>query len=141
MYNKIENFMAVGNTLLSIMEDQQRSQRSANENRDRSMWERGYKDLSNKEFKRSLRITRGSFKLILEEISMDLIKTSTPMKPNPIPLETQLALTLYWLAHGCSLSTAEDLFGWSIFTNDQTFNHVWRILVQRLYDRYIKPNT
>ena len=64
------------------------------------------------------------------------------MKPNTIPLETQLALALYRLAHGCSLSTLEDVFGCYISTNDQTFNHVCRILVQRLYDRYVKlPNT
>ena len=83
--NKIENFMTVGNTILTIMEDKERSQGSANENRVRSMWERGYRDLSNKKFKRLLRITRESFELILEKISMDLIETPAPMKPNPIP--------------------------------------------------------
>ena len=34
---KLKNFMTVGNTLLIIMENKQRSQRSANENRDRNM--------------------------------------------------------------------------------------------------------
>ena len=33
------------------------------------------------------------------------------MKPNPITPATQLAITLYRLAHGCSLSTLEDVFG------------------------------
>ena len=61
MDNEIEIFMAVGNTLYAIMENKQRSQRSANENRDRSMWERGYRGWSNKIFKRSLRIMRESF--------------------------------------------------------------------------------
>ena len=48
MDNEIEIFMAVGNTLLAIMEDIQRYQRSANENHDRSAWEKGYRDWSNK---------------------------------------------------------------------------------------------
>ena len=62
----------------------------------------------------------------------------TPMKPNPIPSDNQWTLTLYCLAHGCSLSSLEDVFGLSISTNDQTLNDVCRMLVQRLYDRYIK---
>ena len=132
MDNEIENFMTVGNTLLTIMEDKQRSTRSANEIHDRSMWERGYSDFSNKKFKQSLQITRESFELILEEISMDLNKALTPVKPNPIPLEIQLTLILYFFAHGCSLSTLEDVFGYSNSTKYQTFNHVCRILVQRL---------
>ena len=61
MDNETEIFMAVGNTLFAITEDKQRSQRSANENRDRGMRERGYSDRSNKKFKRSLRITRKPF--------------------------------------------------------------------------------
>ena len=61
------------------------------------------------------------------------------MKPNSIPAETQLALILYLLAHDYSLSTLEDVFGWSISTNDQTFNPVCRILVEKLYDQYVKP--
>ena len=64
------------------------------------------------------------------------------MKRNPKTLATQLAITLYRVAHGCSLSTLEDVFGWSIPTNDKTFNYVCRVLVQRLYDRYIRlPET
>ena len=64
------------------------------------------------------------------------------MKPNPTTPATQLAITLYCLAQGCSLSTLEDVFGWSIPTNDKTFNYVCRVLVQRLYDRYVRlPET
>ena len=64
------------------------------------------------------------------------------MKPNPITPATQLAITLYRLAHGCSLSTLEDVFGWSISTNDKAFNYVCRVLAQRLYDRYVRlPET
>ena len=63
MDNETKNFMAVGNTLPTIMEDKQRSQRSANKDRDR-----GYRVWSNKKIKQLPRITRESFELILEEI-------------------------------------------------------------------------
>ena len=66
------------------------------------------------------------------------------MKPNPMLAEpkAQLVLTLYRFAHGCSLSTLEVVFGWSVSTNDQTFSHVYRKLIQRRYDWYVKlPNT
>ena len=69
---------------------------------------------------------------------MDVIKTPTPIKPNPIPPGPQLTFTLYCLAHDCSFSTPEEVFGWPISTKDQTFIHVCRILVQRLQDRYVK---
>ena len=56
--------------------------------------------------------------------------------------ETQLAITLYRLAHGCSLMTLEDLFGWSILSCAKTFNNVCRVLVSRLYDRCVRlPET
>ena len=57
---------------------------------------------------------RESFELIFEEILIDLIKTPTPVKPNPTPPKTQLPPTLCCLAHGCGLSTLEDVFGWFI---------------------------
>ena len=57
------------------------------------------------------RVTRESFKLIHLKILPDLVKTPTPMEPNAIPPETQLALKLYRLAYGCSLSSFEDNFG------------------------------
>ena len=40
------------------------------------------------------------------------------------------------------MSTLEHVFGWSIPTNDKTFNYVCRVLVQRFYDRYVRlPET
>ena len=60
------------------------------------------------------------------------------MKPNPITPECQLAITLYKLAHGCSLTTLEDLFEWLIPNCAQAFNKICRVLVKTLYDRYVK---
>lgn len=136
------SILAITSAVLGVTAEKERAERSPNEERDKSMWENGYNTWNEKKFKRSLRVTRDTFDYILAEIVTDLIKKPTPMKPDPISPETQLALTLYRLAHGCSFSTLEDVFGWSIPTNDQTFNHVCRVLVQRLYDRYVRlPET
>ena len=62
MDNEIEIFMAVGNTLLAIMEDIQRYQRSANENHDRSTWEKGYRDWSNKIWSNKIKNSSGRFR-------------------------------------------------------------------------------
>ena len=117
------------------------AERSPDEVCDRSMFENGYYNWSDTKFRSHLELL-DTFEHILEEILPDLIKTPTPMKPNPITPATQLAITLYRLAHGCSLSTLEDIFGWSIPTNDKAFNYVCRVLAQRLYDRYVRlPKT
>ena len=142
MDQEIENVFSFVNAIFTITADKDRAERSPDEVRDRSMFENGYYNRSDKKFKKSFRITRDIFEHILEEILPDLIKTPTPMKPNPITPATQLAITLYRLAHGCSLSALEDVFGWSIPANDKTFNYVCRVLVQRLYDRYVRlPET
>ena len=134
MDQEIENVFSFVNAIITITADKDRAERSPGEVRDRSMFENGYYNWSDKKFKKSLRITRDTSEHILEEILLDLIKTPTPMKPNPI--------TLYRLAHGCSLLTLEDVFGWSIPTNNKTFNYFCRVLVQRLYDRHVRlPET
>ena len=122
MDQKIENVFSFVNAIFTITADKDSAERSPDEVRDRSMFENGYYNWSDKKFKKSLRIARDIFEHIIEEILPDLIKTPTPMKPNPITPATQLAMTLYRLAHGCSLSTLEDVFEWSIPTNDKTFN-------------------
>ena len=134
MDQEIEYVFSFVNAIFTA--DKDRAEKSPDEVRDRSMFENGYYNWSDKKFKKSLRITRDTYEHNLEEI------LPTPMKPNPIAPATQLALTLYRLPHGCSLSTLEDVFGWSIPTNDRTFNYVCRVLVQRLYDRYVRlPET
>ena len=60
------------------------------------------------------------------------------MKPNPTSPECQLALALCRLAHGCTLTALEDLFGESISNCGKIFNHVCRLLVARFYDRYVR---
>ena len=52
--------------------------------------------------------------------------------------EHQLAIILYRLSHGFSVSTVGDLFGVPESLADKTFNHVVRLLVARLYDVFVK---
>ena len=82
----IENVFSFVNAIFTITTDKDRAERSPDEVRDRSMFENGYYNWSDKKFKKSLRITRD----ILEEILPDLIKTPTPMKPSSITLSTWL---------------------------------------------------
>ena len=81
---EIENIFSFVNAIFTITADKDRAERSPDEVRDRSMFENGYYNWSDKKFKKSLQITRDTFEHILEEILPDLIKTPTPMKPNPI---------------------------------------------------------
>ena len=60
------------------------------------------------------------------------------MKPYPTPPATQLALTLYRLAKGCTFNELEDQFGLSTSTCAITFNHVCRVLVSELYDTHVR---
>ena len=89
-------------------------------------------------FKKTLRVTKETYNFLPLQIRVDIEKTPTRIKLNPITPECQLATTLYKLAHGCSLTTLEDLFGWSILTCTQAFNKICRVLVKTLYDRYVK---
>lgn len=83
--------------------------------------------------------------LILEETRelmdalMDFIKTPTPIKQNPIPTEIQLALACYRLVHACSLSSLQDVFGRSISTSDQAFDHSQKKRKKSLETRAVLP--
>ena len=59
------------------------------------------------------------------------------MKPHPISVERQLALTLYHLAHAASYNELEDVFGISKSLGCKTFNKVVRVLVATMYDVYV----
>ena len=64
-------------------------------------------------------------------------------KPEPIPPDTQLAICLYRLAHGCIYSTVGDLFGVAESTASVIFNQVCKILVSTSCDRsvYLSRNS
>ena len=46
-------------------------------------------------------------------------------------------MTLYTFATGCTYSTLSDLFGVSVSAANKVFNKVCRVLVAKLYDRFV----
>ena len=78
----------------------------------------------------------------MEKISPKLEKTPTNLNSDPIEPRCQLGLTLYRLGHGSSYTTIEDLFGVSITLAANTFTKVIRVLIQEMYDDYVRmPQT
>ena len=120
-----------------------RVERSRDEERDKSWWENGYRNWTDNAFKKRLRVNRCTFEYILYEIKPIITKTPTRFKPHPTPPETQLAICLYRLAHGCTYDTIGDLFGVAPSTAAVIFNKVCKVLVSTLYDRsvYLPRNT
>ena len=119
-----------------------RKQRSADQARDRRWWTDGYEQWDDVVFKKILRIERATFEYILAEIRDHLIRQQTTMRPIPTTPACQLALTLYRLADGCTFTVLENQFGESISNCANPFNHVCRVHVSSLYDRYVRvPET
>ena len=101
-------------------------------------WSQGYRNWDDAAFKKRMRVSRDTFRFILAEIENDIIKQPTPMKPNPTPPATQLAICLYRLAHGCTFLTVGDLFGIAAPTAHCIFLDVCKAIVKNLYDRRIR---
>ena len=81
-----------------------------------------------------MKVSRQIRNYILREIGEYIEKTPTNLNPPPIPTHVQLALTLYRLGHGCTYPVAADIFGVSEPLACQIFNHVCRILIDRLHN-------
>ena len=94
-------------------------------------WENEYRQWTEEQSKKRLRVTRETFEFILETVTDDIGKETTKFK-EPTSSQCQLALTLYRLAHGCSYTTVGDLFGVAPSTARTIFNHVIRCIVQAL---------
>ena len=88
----------------------ERKQRGPKRFRDKTWWICGYDNWDHQQFKTRLRISRGTFELLLRTIRPHIEKQQTNWSPYPITPHRQLALTLYRLAHGTSYSTVADLF-------------------------------
>ena len=97
----------------------------------------GYQNWNEEDFKYRLRVTRENFELNLASVGPYISKIPTNFVPHPIENHRQVALTIYRLAHGCSLSTLSDLFGVSHALAVETYNHAVRELSLRLYKRYV----
>ena len=81
-------------------------------------------------------MNQNTFNYFLQNIG-ESIKRGTTRFKEPVAPEIQLALTLYRLAHGCSLATVSDLFGIGASTACKTFNEVIRVIVLIFFDEYV----
>ena len=80
---------------------------------------------------------RGTWHVIFIVIQDDIVMSPTNLKPFPTPPDRQLAMTLYRFATGCTYSALSDLFGVSVSAANKFFNKVCRVLVAKLYDRFV----
>ena len=132
---EIDTAKAIG--LCAVQAKRPRKERSPDEQRSSSWWRHGYRNWDDSAFKKCLGINRATFQFILGEIDTQVVKDPTHLKPELIPPDTQLAICLYRLAHGCTYSTVGDLFAVAESTASVIFNQVCKILVSTLYDRFV----
>ena len=133
---EMEIATAIGSSIPTLIKAG-RLNRGPDESRDGSWWTTGYRTWNDHVFKKRFRLARRTFDFILHEIEDSIYKMPTPMKPNPTPPYTQLAICLYRLAHGCTFLTVGDLFGVAESTAHVIFLDVCKAIVAHLYDRLV----
>ena len=114
----------------------EKKMKSPNEERNHSWWEHGYQNWTDAQFKKRFRVSQDMFQFMLDEIADDIRKETTRFK-NPTSPELQLALTFYRLSHGCTYATVGDLFGVATSTACTIFLVVTKVIVCKLYDKFI----
>ena len=114
-----------------------RKERGCDERRSSTWWSEGYRTCDDVAFKKRLRVSHSTFDFILNEISNNIAKQPTRMKPYPTSPATQLAVCLYRLAHGCTFLTVGDLFGIAAPTAYCIFMDICKVLVKVLYDQFV----
>ena len=108
------------------------NERAKNKCRDtgKLWWEDVYIHKTDEGFKSKISINRERFNCVLNEIHDNIVMSPTSLKPFSTP-------TLYRFATGCTYSTLSDLFGGSVSAANKFFNKVCRVLVAKLYDRFV----
>ena len=74
-------------------------------------WRNVYFNWDNEQFKSKFRLTKDNFNIILNRIESSIVTTPTNLVPEPIAPNRQLGLTIYKLAHGCTFTVIDDVFG------------------------------
>ena len=142
MDESVNFFYQLSATVVAISERNERKNRGPDRQCDRSWFKDGYPVWNDELFKKHFRLKRETFEFILTEIHDEIFKEPTRFKPEPTSPDCQLAITLYRLAHGCTFTVLEDLFGESLENCCVIFNKVCRVLVSKMYGQYVKlPET
>ena len=117
----------------------ERKERATDKCRDtkKLWWEDVYNHKKDEGFKRKIRINRETFNFVLNEIHDDTVMSPTNLKPFLTSPDRQLAMNLYRFATGCTYSTLPDLFRVSASAANKFLNKVCRVLVTKLYDRFV----
>ena len=113
--------------------EKERKERAKDKCRDtgKLWWEDVYNHWKDEDFKSKISINRETYNFVLNEIHHDIVLSPTNLKPFPTCND------LYSVATGCTYSTLSDLFGVSVSAANKFFNKVCRVLVAKLYDRYV----
>ena len=79
-------------------------------------------------------IRRDTLIQILVKIKDQIELTPTNLNPLPISPDRQLALTIYWLATGCSCAALSDVFGVSVSSSNMFLHKTCRVIVRDVRD-------
>ena len=109
--------------------------------RNNGWWNKVWHQYSEKRFKRTLRVSRGTFLYILERIRHDIAKET--VTEEPISPELQLAVCLYRLGKGDYLATIGEMTGIAeptvclivIEVSEAIVNNLWHDHVESLFPK------
>ena len=78
------------------------------------------------------------FNYILDAVPDQIVLTLANLKPNHIPPNQQLGLIIYRSAIGYSCKALSTLLDLSVLSVNEFFKKIFRILIGRLYDQYVR---
>ena len=111
-FNLMTNVLYTARGILRVNK-RMNTERHPNVNRNvGKLWRRNvYFNWDNEQFKSKFRLIKDNFNIILNRIEASIVKTPTNLAPEPIEPNRQLGLTIYKLAHGCTFTVIDDVFG------------------------------
>ena len=137
----LDNIQAAVTALVAILDSKnKRNPKAKDKLRDtgKLQWADVHRSWREEDFKAKIRINCTTFNFILDGNYADIFLTPANLKPNPTSAYRQIALRIYSLATGCTLS---DLFGVSLSAASKFLDKICRLMVVFLYDHYVRLST
>ena len=97
-----------------------------------------YQNNSDQDFEFEMRLNCDMFNYILDAVPDQIVLTLANLKPNHIPPNQQLGLIIYRSAIGYSCKALSTLLDLSVLSVNEFFKKIFRILIGRLYDQYVR---